>query len=183
MVLLDKVKTMYKSLTENDNQRTPITLQNFNIVQNISEQSTVTLSKGWALSLPKTKTRFTDKQKKYLVDAYNDGEETRFKSKPETLSLEIPFVKENDRFKFSPDEYLTASQIKSFFSSITRKRRKKITDSQRFRNQSMTTNDNQEVNSDNSDGDIEDKSNDYDGEVAAQEMTAFQEKAKEILRK
>jgi hypothetical protein len=87
MPLLDKAKTMFKTLTENDIQRTPITLQNFNIIQNINGISTVVLSKGWALPLPKTNTRFTELQKEYLIDAYNNGEETGFKSNPETLSL------------------------------------------------------------------------------------------------
>ena len=36
----------------------------------------------------------------------------------------MQYVKENGRFRFSPEEWLTAKQIKSFFSTITQNRRR-----------------------------------------------------------
>ncbi|CAF4688789.1 unnamed protein product [Rotaria sp. Silwood1] len=81
--LLDKANSMFKNLLENNAQRVPITLQNFNSVQNINRMSTVVLPKGWVLLLPKTKERFIELQKKYLIDVYNNGEETGFKSTTE----------------------------------------------------------------------------------------------------
>ncbi|CAF5157176.1 unnamed protein product [Rotaria magnacalcarata] len=79
MLLLDQAKTMFKSLTENDTHRSSVTLQNFNIIQDVNDKITNILSKGWALSLSKTNTRFTELQKKYLNDACIKGEETGFK--------------------------------------------------------------------------------------------------------
>ncbi len=35
----------------------------------------------------------------------------------------MPYVKENNEFRFTPDEWLTAKQIKSFFSNLTQTRR------------------------------------------------------------
>jgi hypothetical protein len=37
----------------------------------------------------------------------------------------MQYVKENGKFRFTPDEWLTAKQIKSFFSTLTKTRRKK----------------------------------------------------------
>ena len=89
MPLLDKAKIMFKSLLENDNHRTPVTLQTFNTIRNIEEKCNVILSKGWALSLPRTNTRFTDAQKQYLTEVYDKGESSGLKSNPGTLSLVI----------------------------------------------------------------------------------------------
>lgn len=36
----------------------------------------------------------------------------------------MPYVKENSRFRFQPDEWLTTKQIKSFFSTLTSNRRR-----------------------------------------------------------
>ena len=35
------------------------------------------------------------------------------------------YIKKNGKFRFTPEEWLTTKQIKSFFSNITRDRRKK----------------------------------------------------------
>jgi hypothetical protein len=69
----------------------------------------------------------------------------------------MPFIKDNGQFRFTPDECLTASQIKSFFSCLTRKRRKQTNNSQNFLNQSVTRNNIQQVNSDESDEEIEEE--------------------------
>ncbi len=97
----------------------------------------------------------------------------------------MPFIKDNGQFIFTPDECLTASQTKSYFSCLTQKRRKQMNNSQRYRNQPMAVNNDQEVNSDDSDNEIgdEEESDDHDNQVAAQQMTNFQRKSKEILKK
>jgi hypothetical protein len=61
-------------------------------------------------------------------------------------------VKENGRYRFTPDEWLTTKQIKSFFSTLTQTRRKK-SDAMATRNKSIqkqdvtrdTSNNNEEV--------------------------------------
>ena len=95
----------------------------------------------------------------------------------------MPFVRDNGEFRFTPDECLTVSQIKSFFSSLTRKRRKHINNSQGFMNSSMNSQITQQQNlNDIDDDDENDESNEYDFRIAAQEMASLQQKAKEILK-
>lgn len=36
----------------------------------------------------------------------------------------MPYIKQNDKFRFTPKEWLTPKQIKSFFSTLTQNRRK-----------------------------------------------------------
>ncbi|CAF1589072.1 unnamed protein product [Rotaria magnacalcarata] len=175
MLLLDQAKTMLKSLTENDTHRSSITLQNFNTIQDVNDKTTNILSKGWALSLSKINTRFTELQKKYLNDAYIKGEETGFKYNPDTLSLEMPFVKDNGQFRFAPDECLTASQIKIFFSCLTRKRRKQIDNIRRFSNEPTATNTQQVHSNDTDDETDDDESSEYDSHIAAQDMADLQQ--------
>ncbi|CAF2130763.1 unnamed protein product [Rotaria magnacalcarata] len=45
---------------------------------------------------------------------------------PTTLSLDMSYIKENGKFRFTPDEWLNAKQIKSFFSTLTHNRRKNV---------------------------------------------------------
>ena len=52
MVLLDKAKVLFKSLTENDTQRTPISIQNFKTIRTTNDTLRDVLSKGWALATP-----------------------------------------------------------------------------------------------------------------------------------
>ncbi|CAF3349549.1 unnamed protein product [Rotaria sp. Silwood2] len=183
MPLLDKAKIIFQTLLENDNQRVPVRLQNFNTIVNTDGKWNVILSKGWALSSPRTNTRFTESQKQYLIDAYQDGENSGLKSNPETLSL-MPFIKENSQFRFSPEECLTTSQIKSYFSCLTRQRRKKINDSQRSLNQSVTTITYNDSNSNESDEETdEDDSHDYDYDVAAEQMNDFEKIATQVLKR
>ena len=60
----------------------------------------------------------------------------------------------------------------------------KITNNQKFRNQSIASNNIQEVNLDNSDEDAEENSsNDYDCHINTQLMADFQKKTKEMLKK
>ena len=96
----------------------------------------------------------------------------------------MPFIKDNGLFRFTPDECLTASQIKSYFSCLTRRRRKQVNHSQRLSSQSVATNADYQMNTNDSDEEIdEENSNDYDSEVAADQMADFQQVAKKILNK
>ena len=80
---------------------------------------------GWALrQQAKGKTRFNDRQKKFLVDKYEEGESTGTKYKPEELSREMRILRDGqNRRVFTVAEFLTPQQIQSFFSRLTAKRR------------------------------------------------------------
>ena len=96
----------------------------------------------------------------------------------------MPFIKENGQFRFSPEECLTTSQIKSYFSCLTRQRRKKMNDSQRSLNQSVTTITYNDSNSNESDEETdEDDSHNYDYDVAAEQMNDFEKIATQVLKR
>ena len=96
----------------------------------------------------------------------------------------MPFIKDNGQFRFTPEKCLTASQMKSYFSCLTRTRRKQVNDSQRLSNQSVTTMSDYQINSNDGDEEINAEiSNEYDSQVAADKMADFQQLAKEILKK
>ncbi|CAF4060854.1 unnamed protein product [Rotaria sp. Silwood1] len=96
----------------------------------------------------------------------------------------MPFIKDNSQFRFTPDECLTASQIKSYFSHLTRRRRKQVNESQRLFSQSVATNNGYRMDLDDSDEEIdEENTSDYDSQVAAEQITDFQQIARNILKK
>lgn len=139
MVLVEKAKFLYKDCLEKDIIQKAISCNNFNVVQNSDGTKIVNqLRQGWALPAKRVHKRFDSNQREYLIEAYEQGEITGFKMNPSTLSVvsatynrkrndlffqEMQYVKENGRFRFSPEEWLTAKQIKSFFSTLTQNRR------------------------------------------------------------
>ncbi|CAF2463416.1 unnamed protein product [Rotaria sp. Silwood2] len=96
----------------------------------------------------------------------------------------MPFIKDNGQFRFTPDEDLTASQIKSYFSYVTRRRRKQVNESQRLSSQSVATNNGYRMDLNDSDEEIdEENTSDYDSQVAAEQIADFQQIARNILKK
>lgn len=95
---------------------------------------------GWALSEPKAIIRYSSEQIKYLTEKYNEGEASGHKWNPSAVSSvsnlkidqmlsliffqEMETKEENGRFVFEPDQFLTPTQIRSFFSRLTATRRK-----------------------------------------------------------
>ena len=74
------------------------------------------LPKGWALKTIKKKTRFTDKQKQFLTEQFQKGEETRCKCDPQQVSKSMGLEKDDmGARRFQPDEVLSAQQITGFF--------------------------------------------------------------------
>ncbi|CAF4146057.1 unnamed protein product [Rotaria sordida] len=69
-------------------------------------------------------------QRAYLHQKYNEGETSGAKWDAATVAQHMETAKENGKFIFEPDQFLTASQIKSYFSRVTRKRRTVARDSQ-----------------------------------------------------
>jgi hypothetical protein len=104
---------------------------------------------GWALSESETVVRYSPEQVKYLTDKYNEGEANGQKWNPSTVALvsnlkndqnfrsnflqEMETKEENGQFVFEPHQFLTPTQIRSFFSRLTATRREQVN-----KNQSQT---------------------------------------------
>ena len=66
----------------------------------------------------KKKVRFTDKQKQFVTEEFNKGEETGRKSDPQEVSKAMTLVKDMEGVRrFKPDDVLSAQQITGFFWS------------------------------------------------------------------
>jgi hypothetical protein len=86
--------------------------------------SEVSRQQGWALKTTKERKRFEEKVKSFLIEKFNDGEKTGNKTDPSSVSNEIKRkVDESGRPYFSPSEWKTSQQIKSFFSRHSSKKK------------------------------------------------------------
>ncbi|CAF1356373.1 unnamed protein product [Adineta ricciae] len=128
--LLDKAAVIYKESLENDNIKEIPILTSINTVVANPRISTVTLKEGWALFHPRPKVTFTLVQRSYLIEKYDEGEKTGAKCDPSKLAEQMQTARIKDEFMFQPDQFLTTSQIKSYFSRLTRERRKNTKESQ-----------------------------------------------------
>ena len=79
---------------------------------------------GWALKQSCSRnTRFTDKQKDYLIAKFETGEQTGQKADAASVSRLMRSEKdENGEQLFDCSEFLTSRQISSFFSRLASKR-------------------------------------------------------------
>ena len=82
------------------------------------------LSPGWALRSTKKSSRFNFKQKNYLNEKFKIGEQTGHKTDPEDVARDMRHAKEEDGSRmFTPAEFLSPQQIKSYFSRAAAKLR------------------------------------------------------------
>lgn len=79
---------------------------------------------GWSLKIKKTKSLFNDDQKDFLIEKFNVGKHTGKKEDPAKVSRDMPYVKIDDKHRFRKEEYLTSTQVASFFSRLSQKERK-----------------------------------------------------------
>ncbi|XP_013404412.1 uncharacterized protein LOC106169495 [Lingula anatina] len=85
-----------------------------------------TLDTGWALKSRREVKRFTEQQKEYLTQKFNDGERSGIKSNPEDVAIEMRSAKyKNGNRLFSIENFLSAAQIGSFFSRLSLLKRKR----------------------------------------------------------
>lgn len=83
------------------------------------------LQTGWALSKPRSNVRFSQKVKEYLTARFTLGERTGRKADPSQVAVDMRNAKNEDNERmFTRTEWLTKSQIQSFFSRLAAKRRK-----------------------------------------------------------
>ena len=81
------------------------------------QDSTYSLSEGWALKSLKKSTRFNDAQKRYVEDKFVLGQATGHKLDPASVARDMRFAKDKEgRRQFTVREFLTAQHVQSFFS-------------------------------------------------------------------
>ena len=79
----------------------------------------------WALSKQRVLNCFTPNVKEYLNKKFDFGVKTGFKAEPEQVTAEMRNSRdEQNNHRFSREEWLTANQIKSYFSRLASSRRK-----------------------------------------------------------
>jgi hypothetical protein len=82
-----------------------------------------TATLGWALKSSGVRSRFSSKQKDYIIQAFNIGELTGRKIDPATVAKEMRSAKtETGERIFSSSEFLTQQQIASLFSRLASKK-------------------------------------------------------------
>ncbi|CAC5386711.1 unnamed protein product [Mytilus coruscus] len=117
--LSDKSKIEYSRHMEKVNTVT-VNSDNFSPGNSNSD-----LPQGWALKLRRTVKRFTQDQKKYLQEKFDRGEKTGQKFDPEEVSQDMRMVRTTSgRKRFSQEEFLSATQIASYFSRLVLNKRK-----------------------------------------------------------
>lgn len=81
--------------------------------------------RGWALKTSKKSSRFSEKQKAYLDEAFEIGQETGHKQDPTTVSTQMRYARDlNGKRRFDYTEFLSPTQIQSYFSRRARKLKK-----------------------------------------------------------
>ncbi|XP_052676632.1 uncharacterized protein LOC128158002 [Crassostrea angulata] len=121
--LLDRSKVLYQEKLSTVNT----TCSTF--YEDHSQSSTAMNEKsvkqiGWALKIKKQKVFFNDDQKDFLNEKFNIGKLTGKKEDPAKVSRDMPYVKKDGKHRFGKEEYLTPTQVASFFSRLSQKDRK-----------------------------------------------------------
>lgn len=82
------------------------------------------LPMGWALKTTTQRRRFSEEQKKYLLDIFQSGEQTGNKADPESVSKMMRTARKMDGIRmFGKDDWLSTRQIASFFSRVAAKKK------------------------------------------------------------
>jgi hypothetical protein len=125
--LRDTGMQIYASKLERIGQRELVSI----VLQNATGTRTLNsikpnLTDGWALPKVRKVTRLTSKQIEYLTGKFNDGIKNNIRWKPEAVAAEMECLKDKGVFVFADNEFLKASQIRSYFSRIKSSRQKNI---------------------------------------------------------
>ena len=81
----------------------------------LQEENAKVSEKGWALAQQKSKSKFTDQQKAYLMKKFEEGEKSGKKLKADEVTQDMRRVRdEMGRQAFTIEEFLTSKQVASF---------------------------------------------------------------------
>lgn len=118
--LFDQAKILYSQKLSESTSVQPVMLSTSN-----DAQSTPTLCQGWASRQTKKAVRFNENQRSYLDKKFNIGLASGIKVDPAQVARDLRHARNNngDR-RFIIDEFLTAQQIKSYFSRKAAKNKK-----------------------------------------------------------
>ncbi|CAF1482669.1 unnamed protein product [Adineta ricciae] len=120
--LIDKSRLIFhQKLTTNYSHSTP--LLSITVIPAANNSTIPALPEIWALQNAKPNVRFSDKQKQFLQEKFNQGVETGMKWDPARVALEMETLTSNGSYLFTNDECLTQGQIKSYFSRLVVKQR------------------------------------------------------------
>ena len=90
-----------------------------------ASQATAENKMGWALKQSVASVRFNEKVREYLIAEFDAGEKSGRKASPGDVEMEMRNSREeNNCRRFTREEWLTSTQIKSFFSRLAAARRK-----------------------------------------------------------
>ena len=91
----------------------------------ISEEPMIFENHGYALKRRKKTSRFPVKVKNYLTDLYRNGEETGRKISPQVAAKKMRSEADEEGIRlFSPVEWLSPQQIRSFFANLCLKKQR-----------------------------------------------------------
>lgn len=132
---LDRGKHTYPKNNLNIKERTQITHASLMESKSSAEkvlhsgtthalQAESTLKKGWALKNKREVKRFSKEQIEYMTEKFQFGESTGYKCDPDDVAKEMRHVKNSKGIrKFQLEHFLSPSQIASFFSRLSLKKR------------------------------------------------------------
>lgn len=124
--LYDKAMTLYANKLEHGASTIPEMSCEEKI---LTIETAKVLPKGWALKSTAKKKRFTENQKKYLIEVFQMGEQTGQKANPSNVSKAMRTARNSDGVRlFGKDEFLTSQQISSFFSRVAAKKKIDVCD-------------------------------------------------------
>ncbi|CAF4478486.1 unnamed protein product [Rotaria sp. Silwood2] len=120
VTLMDTAKKMFHTRLSNADNKRVISLSSNDVVLDSNNCDQVPeLTVGWALPVTRPPVRFTNKQKKFLDEKFNDGILHGRFWKPETVVSEMQNAKSSQgKFIFDIKEWLTTSQVRGYFSRI-----------------------------------------------------------------
>ena len=124
MTLYDKTMTQYAKKLEQGTSSVTSSLQDQGLPPRSTDGPVVSeLSTGWALKTAAPKKRFTETQKKFLIDVFQNGEDTGHKEDPAEVAKSMRKARNLDGTRmFKIDLFLTPQQILSFFSCQAKKK-------------------------------------------------------------
>lgn len=84
-----------------------------------TEERIHTAEMGWALRKPSAKTRFSKPIKDLLLSTFLDGAKSGRKADPKEVASKIKTIKRGRKKLFDKSQWLTAQQVKSYFSRLS----------------------------------------------------------------
>ena len=118
-LLTDTAMQLYQSKLERigNEEMISLMLETSNVENTIKfkEKFETDLREDWALLKERKNVRLNVKQTEFLLEKFDEGVRTSTRWKPEVLVTKMHELKVNGKFYFTASEFLTASQIRSFF--------------------------------------------------------------------